>query len=44
MDRAVLKKRVLIIEVEPDMGIYLSNLLEAAGFNPMLCEGEYWMP
>ena len=33
------KERVLVIELEPEMGIYLSNLLRTEGFETIVSDG-----
>jgi two-component system phosphate regulon response regulator PhoB len=32
------REKVLVIELEPEMRIYLSNLLDTEGFDPIVCE------
>ncbi len=40
MTQGTTKERVLIIEQEPEMGIYLSNLLGPDGFETIVSKGE----
>ena len=34
------KKKILIVDDEPDMGIFVSNLLDSDGFSPILAKDK----
>ncbi len=40
MSEGTKKGKVLVIELELEMRIYLSNLLDTAGFEPVICDAD----